>query len=74
MADVLTDVLADHRRIVPSQGRAVDHGAGRAVAYGRGWLSARHSLPVEVAMVIGVYAAYEATRGLVAGQLTNNTR
>jgi hypothetical protein len=66
MSDVLTDVLA-HRRIVPSQGRAADHGAGRAVAYGRGWLSTRHSLPVEMAMVLGVYAAYEATRGLVAG-------
>jgi hypothetical protein len=60
-------VLADNRRIVPPQGRAVDHGAGRAVAYGRGWLSTRHSLPVEMAMVLGVYTAYEATRGLVAG-------
>jgi hypothetical protein len=50
-----------------SQGRAADHGAGRAVAYRRGWLSTRHSLPVEIAMVLGVYAAYEATRGLVAG-------
>jgi hypothetical protein len=58
--------LADHRRSVRSQGRAVDR-AGRAVAYGRGWLSTRHSLPIEMAMVIGVYAAYEATRGLVAG-------
>jgi hypothetical protein len=67
MSDVLTYVLADHRRSVPSQGRAVDHGAGRAVAYARGWLSTRHSLPAETAMVIGVYAAYEATRGLVAG-------
>jgi hypothetical protein len=27
----------------------------------------RHSLPIEMAMVFGVYAAYEATRGLVAG-------
>jgi hypothetical protein len=67
MSDVLTDVLADHRRSVASQGRAADHGAGRAVAYRRGWLSTRHSLPVEIAMVLGVYAAYEATRGLVAG-------
>jgi hypothetical protein len=58
--------LADHRRSVPSQGRAVDR-ARRAVADGRGWLSTRHSLPIELAMVIGVYAAYEATRGLVAG-------
>jgi hypothetical protein len=59
--------LADRRRSVPSHGRAVDHGAGRAVAYRRGRLSARHSLPIELAMVMGVYAAYEATRGLVAG-------
>jgi hypothetical protein len=67
MSDVLTDALADHRRGIPSQGRAVDHSAGRAVGYARGWLSTRHSLPAETAMVIGVYAAYEATRGLVAG-------
>jgi cytochrome bd-type quinol oxidase subunit 2 len=58
--------LADHRRSVPSQGHSVDR-AGRAVADRRGWLSTRHSLPIEMAMVIGVYAAYEATRGLVAG-------
>src|SRR6267142_7052854 len=43
------------------------HGARRAVADRRGWLSMRHSLPIELAMVFGVYAAYEATRGLVAG-------
>jgi hypothetical protein len=58
--------LADHRRSVP-HGRAVDPGARRAVASARRWLSARHSLPIELALVLGVYAAYEATRGLVAG-------
>jgi hypothetical protein len=58
--------LADHRGSVPSQERVVDR-AGRAVAYRRGWLSTRHSLPIEMAMVIGVYAAYEATRGFAAG-------
>jgi hypothetical protein len=57
---------ADNRRSVPSQERAADR-AGRAVADRRGWLSTRHSLPIEMAMVVGVYAAYEATRGLVAG-------
>jgi hypothetical protein len=59
--------LADNRRSVPSHGRAVDPGARRAVASARSWLSTRHSLPVELALVLGVYAAYEATRGLVAG-------
>jgi hypothetical protein len=58
---------ADHRRSVPSQGRAADPGAGRVVASARGWLSTRQSLPIELALVLGVYAAYEATRGLVAG-------
>jgi hypothetical protein len=58
---------ADHRRSVPSQGRAVDPGAGRVVASVRGWLSTRHSLPIELALVLGMYAAYEATRGLAAG-------
>jgi hypothetical protein len=58
--------LADHRGSVPSQERVVDH-AGRAVAHRRGWLSTRHSLPIEMAMVVGVYAAYEATRGFAAG-------
>jgi PAP2 superfamily len=58
--------LADNRRSVPSQERAVDR-AGRAVAGRCAWLSTRHSLPVEMAMVLGVYAAYEAIRGLVAG-------
>jgi hypothetical protein len=45
----------------------VDHAAWTAVADRRGWLSTRHSLPTELAMVLGVYAVYEATRGLVAG-------
>jgi hypothetical protein len=31
------------------------------------WLSARHSLPVEAATVLALYATYEAARGLVAG-------
>jgi hypothetical protein len=47
--------------------REVDHVAWTAAVHRPGWLSTRHSLPVELAMVIGVYAAYEATRGLVAG-------
>ena len=38
-----------------------------AAAPRRGWLSTRHSLPIELAMVLGLYAVYEATRGLVAG-------
>ena len=29
----------------------------------RAWLSSRHSLPVELAMVLGLYTVYEATRG-----------
>ena len=36
----------------------------------RAWLSSRHSLPVELAMVLGLYTVYEATRGLVAGDAT----
>lgn len=31
------------------------------------WLAARHSLRVEAALVVVLYAVYEATRGLVAG-------
>src|SRR6266516_2532624 len=38
-----------------------------AAAHRRGWLSTRHSLPVELATILGLYAVYEATRGLVAG-------
>jgi hypothetical protein len=33
----------------------------------RHWLAARHSLRVEVVLILGFYATYEATRGLVAG-------
>lgn len=32
-----------------------------------GWLSSRHSLLVELVLVLGLYAVYEATRGLVVG-------
>jgi PAP2 superfamily len=35
----------------------------------RAWLSARHSLRVEVSLVLAFYALYEASRGLVAGDL-----
>jgi PAP2 superfamily len=65
--------LEHHRRSAASQPSEGDHVAWvgqvawTAAAYRRGWLSTRHSLPIELAMVIGVYAAYEATRGLVAG-------
>jgi len=38
-----------------------------AAAHRRGWLSRRHSLPIELATILGLYAVYEATRGLVAG-------
>ena len=31
------------------------------------WLSVRHPLRVEAAFVLGLYALYEASRGLVAG-------
>ena len=33
----------------------------------RAWISERHSLPVEAAAALGLYALYEAGRGLVAG-------
>jgi hypothetical protein len=38
-----------------------------AAAHRRGGLSTRHSLAIELTMVLGLYAVYEATRGLVAG-------
>jgi PAP2 superfamily len=38
-----------------------------AVTDRHSWLARRHSLPIELAMVLGLYAGYEATRGLVAG-------
>jgi hypothetical protein len=31
------------------------------------WLSVRHSLAVEAVVVLGLYATYEAARGLVVG-------
>ena len=34
----------------------------------RSWLSVRHSLRVELLIVVGLYALYEATRGIVAGR------
>jgi hypothetical protein len=41
--------------------------AARAADGVRGWLSVRHSWRVEAAMVLGLYALYETTRGVVAG-------
>jgi len=45
----------------------VGHFSWTAAAHRRGWLSTRHSLPIELATIVGLYAVYEATRGLVAG-------
>jgi hypothetical protein len=59
--------LAHDRRGVPPQRREVDHVAWTNAVQRGGWLSRRHSLLVELAMVLGLYAVYEATRGLVAG-------
>jgi cytochrome bd-type quinol oxidase subunit 2 len=56
---------AHHGRTVPSHRHDVDHGAW-TVARLRDWLSTRHSLPIELALILGVYAVYEGTRGLVA--------
>jgi hypothetical protein len=53
--------LADHRRSV-AHGRAVDPGAGRAVASARGWLSTRHSLPIELALRRRVWSATSNAR------------
>jgi cytochrome bd-type quinol oxidase subunit 2 len=58
--------LAHQGRSVPSQQHEVDHGAWTAALL-RDWLSTGHSLPIELALIFGLYAAYEATRGLVAG-------
>lgn len=58
---------AHQSRSVPPRQREVDHGAWTAAAHLRGWLSTRHSLPIELALILGVYAVYEGTRGLVAG-------
>ncbi len=46
---------------------APGHFPRTAAAHRRGWLSRRHSLPIELATILGLYAVYEATRGLVAG-------
>jgi len=53
--------VAQHRR-------DVGHFPWTAAAHRRGWLSTRHSLPIELATIVGLYAVYEATRGLVAGE------
>ena len=45
----------------------IDRSPWTASAQRRGWLSTRHPLHVELAMVVGLYAVYEATRGLVVG-------
>jgi hypothetical protein len=41
--------------------------AARTAARIRDWLSVRHALRVEAALVVGLYASYEASRGVVAG-------
>jgi hypothetical protein len=58
--------LPQHGRSVLSQERDVDHGAWTA-GRSRDWLSTRHSLPIELALILGLYAVYEGTRGLAAG-------
>ena len=58
--------LAHDGRNVPSHRHDVDHGAWTAAGL-RDWLSTRHSPPIELALILGLYAAYEGTRGLVAG-------
>jgi hypothetical protein len=40
----------------------------------RAWLSVRHPLHVEVAAVVGLYAAYEVARGLVVGDTSEADR
>jgi hypothetical protein len=40
----------------------------------RAWLASRHSLHVELAAVLGLYALYEATRGLVGGSRESAVR
>src|SRR5262249_59205003 len=56
-----------HRRRGLGPARAGD---GRKAAMSRArseWLAERHSLGVEAALVVGLYAVYETSRGLVAG-------
>jgi hypothetical protein len=40
----------------------------RGVDRVRSWLAVRHSLPAELLVVVGLYALYESTRGVVAGR------
>ena len=40
----------------------------RGVNRVRSWLAVRHSLSAEVLIVVGLYALYESTRGVVAGR------
>ena len=49
---------------------AVSASAARAVGRVRTGLSMRHSLPGEAALVVAVYALYQTTRGVVAGDRT----
>ena len=60
------DARGHASRSVPSKQRSVDHRAWTAARL-RDWPSTRHSLPIELALILGVYAVYEGTRGLVAG-------
>src|SRR5262249_51116714 len=45
----------------------VERGMGDVVARMRAWVSVRHSLPVEAALVVALYALYETARGIVVG-------
>ena len=40
----------------------------------RGWLAKRHSLPVELSLVVGLYLVYEGARGLVAQNAARSVR
>ena len=40
----------------------------------RGWISARHSLPAEAALVLVLYGLYELARGLVVGNAVEAER
>lgn len=46
------------------------HRAVRVNRLSVAWLTERHSLRAEVALVVGWYALYEASRGLIAGDAT----
>lgn len=58
---------APHSHSNTSPRHGVDHVTWTAAAHRRGWLSARHSLPIELTLILGLYSAYEVTRGLVVG-------